>query len=223
VRFSTAHNDGVTVEPMRDPGLGYRGWCFKYRAIHDQSEYYLHYFAASSAESWQEVAEWERKNFERVMAVPARRKGTIVRALALKQPGLSQAEAIGRITTWMNTNLRYLEDDDHRRIPASFDEVVAKAGGDCKGRSLVMAVLLREAGIRTHFLGVSSQSKYALIGNAPMVHEINHVALYLPDLDRFIDTSDKGGPGMVGGIALDFATGEKVTIKEKGEGKRGRR
>jgi hypothetical protein len=212
VRFSTAHNDGVSVEAMRNPGRGYHGWCYKYRAIHDQSEYYLHYFAASSAESWKAVAAWESGNFKRVMALPARRKGAIVRALALKQPGLSQAEAIGRITTWMNANLRYLEDDDHRRIPASFDEVVSQGAGDCKGRSLVMAALLREVGIPVHFLGVNSRSKYALVGKAPLVTKMDHVALYLPDLDKFIDTSDRGGPGMVGGVALDFETGEKVTI-----------
>ena len=79
--------------------------------------------------------------------------------------------------------------------------------------------LLREAGIRAHFIWLNSRSKFALIGKAPivnengqMVHEMNHVALYLPEMDRFIDTSDRGGPGMVGGVALDFETGEKVTI-----------
>lgn len=213
IPFSVEHNDGVTVSRILQPGSGYHGWCYRYAPTPEHSKYYLHYFAASSARSWSAVAELERSMFQSVASKNSLRLWPILEKLGVRTGSSTNTHKINAISTWMNRNLRYSTEDMYAEIPRSFDRVVQDGFGDCKGLSLVLLELLRGAGLHADLVLTSTRDKWPFLQNASNFQALDHVAVYLPDQDRFLDPTAGNGPGLVGHQALDVETGKILTIR----------
>lgn len=212
VPFSIKHNDGVAISRMATPGLGYRGWCYRNLPLTEKPDYYLHYFAASSAVSWDKVATWFKTTYAIAASQGGSRKEDIVRELALRKDSISDVEKVRRIRTWMGSHLHYSGEGSYGHIPRSFDHVVENGLAECKGLSLVMMELLKSAGISAHLIITSTENPWLFVGNSSRLSQLNHVAVYLPDRDEFLDATVPAGPGLVGHQAMDVDTGKVVVI-----------
>lgn len=209
------HNDGIVVSRMTDSGQGYHGWCYHDRPLPDKPKYYLHYFAASTAESWGDVASWYRESFANVISKDSRRKEDIVAELGLHMAALDEIDKVRRVREWMNSHLRYSGAGSYAHVPQSFDNTVRTGFAECKGLSLVMIELLRAAGMRAHLVITSTENPWLFsngINSSARLNSLNHVEVYLPDLDLFLDPTTPSGPGSVGSQAMDVETGKVMVI-----------
>lgn len=212
VPFSMQYNKGVVVTQTKDPEPGYKEWCYRYRALPGMPDHYLHYFAASTAKSWGNVAHWYRSMFAGVAEERSEKKEAIVSYLGLRKRNVDDKKKTQLVKLWMNSHLRYSGKNSRAHVPRSFDYVVRSGFGECKGLSLVMIELLRAAGISAHLVLTSTKSRWAFSWSSARYRYIDHVAVYLPESDEFIDPTASGGAGLVGHQAMDVETGKILTI-----------
>ena len=95
----------------------------------------------------------------------------------------------------------------HARIPEDVQAVLANRYGDCKDQSLLLHHLLRSLGIRSHLALVNSSG--GIRPGVPSLDHFNHMVVYCPGDERFIDCTDKtvdlGQAHVPDGMAGQFA------------------
>ena len=115
---------------------------------------------------------------------------------------LAQARAIDN---WVKRNIRYVAVylGQGRFVPNSAAAVLKNRYGDCKDQAIVMGALLEAKGIRSEHALIQLGNSYRL-PDVAMPVALNHVILYLPDLEVFADpTLSNGSFGVLAEQAYD--------------------
>lgn len=123
----------------------------------------------------------------------SRRVPGIARTLA--RPGDSTRARASAALTWLHQNLEYTSERqfvDSTLLPTPVDESLARGKGMCRDQVAVYAALLHALGVRVEpvFLGSVDFWQPAI----PLSLHWNHVIVYLPELDLFVDPSDAEWP-----------------------------
>ena len=98
-----------------------------------------------------------------------------------------KAQAIA-IDAWMKKNIRYVAVylSLGRVIPNDASAVLRNKFGDCKDKATLMSALLAAKGIASEEVLINLGNAYTL-PEPPTMAVLNHVILYLPELDLYAD------------------------------------
>lgn len=115
---------------------------------------------------------------------------------------LAQARALDN---WVKRNIRYVAIylGQGRFVPNTASAVLKNRYGDCKDQAVLMGALLAAKGIRSEHALVHLGNSYKL-PEVAMPIAVNHVILYLPDLEIWADpTLSNGSFGVLSEVAYD--------------------
>ena len=89
---------------------------------------------------------------------------------------------------WVAQNVRYVAVNigDSAHAPASAHETIQNRYGDCKAHVALLAALLAAKGISSEPALINILSARYVLPDTP-VADFDHVILYLPDLDRYVE------------------------------------
>ena len=142
----------------------------------------------STFASWEEIARWKQQlRADSWAATPEIRKvvGDLTRGL--KDP-VAKARAL---TFWMRRNIRYVSSGEHHDYtPHPPAKVFANRFGDCKDTSQLLAVMLREAGLKVALTTLGTLDDGQIVEAVPSpwgTHAILQVTL--PDGEHWVDTT----------------------------------
>src|SRR5262249_52396687 len=110
--------------------------------------------AFSTLASWEEVDKWNRNVHSACWECTADVK-TVVQEVT---KGLKSPEEKARaLTYWVRRNVRYLSAGlNHGFTPHAPKQVLADRYGDCKDKSQLLAVMLREAGVSASLVSLGT-------------------------------------------------------------------
>jgi len=127
-------------------------------------------------------------------AAPRAQPDDDIRALALKvtQGAESDRERVARIRDWVNRNIRYLSVHIGVEgwIPHPAPHVLKTRYGDCKDQTAFMQAMLRAVGIDSTPALINTRSSYYL-PRLPQAGAFDHVIVYIPSLDLYVDPTDR--------------------------------
>lgn len=129
---------------------------------------------------------YHRQSLDRVVVTPA------IAALAAEVVGDRKGiEAARAIYDWVTGNIRYVAvylDQNDGWVPHAAGEVLARGYGDCKDHVVVTQALLTAVGIRSEPAIIDWGRRFKPL---PLwVSQFNHVIVYLPDFDRFVNPTN---------------------------------
>jgi transglutaminase-like putative cysteine protease len=171
-------------------------------------------FRLSSIKEYAEVAAHYRELHRRAVA------GTDVEALrkvAAEVVGDSEGlEAVRRLYAYV-TNLPYVMRLPYFSFAPLSPEKTLKDGGKCDDKSLLLRELLRTQGVESRAISVSTKVEDL---PEPAGTVFDHMLLYVPGFDLYLDTTDYvGGPGLpeklAGAPMLDSVTGKVGRLPAK--------
>ena len=215
-------NSGMSVNTMDADKEGSRGWCYHYKVVPGEKSIHGHFFAASSAASWAEVAAWYRRAFASVESRPSRSLDAVATSLRLGDPDTSDQVKTLAIRSWMKAHLSYSTSHSKAHIPNTFDAVLESHGGDCKDLVMVMVQLFHAAHIAAHPALTSMDDYWPFLQNSSNVGVIDHVVVYLPKSGRYIDPTTNDGRDAVylsGRQAPDVETGQVLNVPKSISGR----
>jgi transglutaminase-like putative cysteine protease len=114
----------------------------------------------------------------------------------------AQAKAI---SNWVKSNIRYIfvALGTTRVVPHNASEVIKNRYGDCKDHAVLMSALLAVKGIASEHVLINGGNAYTLPEPATMGY-LNHVILYLPELEVYDDpTARFASFGVLGDVEYD--------------------
>jgi hypothetical protein len=102
------------------------------------------------------------------------------------------ADALAASIAWIRDNLSYkaIEFGVRGVVPNTPEATLKNRWGDCKDHAVLLQQLLAERGLESKLALVSSGER--LLENLPSLDQFNHMILYLPGEQRFIDPTDSG-------------------------------
>ncbi len=143
-------------------------------------------------------------------------------AVALKARELtagldSPRQKVAAVHQWVSRQIRYVDSSIGVGgwIPRPAAEVLQTRWGDCKDHAALMESMLRAVGIESSAALINSGEAYRLPA-LPVSTPLNHVILYVPSLQLFLDsTAEFAAPGVLptgvaGKPALIAATGQVI-------------
>jgi hypothetical protein len=92
-------------------------------------------------------------------------------------------------------------------VPHDTDFILDNKMGDCKDHATLLQALYTVVGIESVQALVNSGSRYTL-PNIPMVSSVNHVMTYLPQWDKFVDSTSDNMPFDL----LSFSVSDKPVL-----------
>jgi transglutaminase-like putative cysteine protease/tetratricopeptide (TPR) repeat protein len=143
---------------------------------------------SSTFASWDEVGKWKARIREACWkCTPEVRKVVEEVTRGLKGP----TEKARALTYWVRKNIRYLAaGEKHDYTPHQPDQILAARFGDCKDTSQLLAVMLREAGIKVELASLGSQDDGQIDEEVPSpwaTHAI--LAVTIGDKTHWVDTT----------------------------------
>ena len=104
-------------------------------------------------------------------------------------------EQARRLYEWVSRNIRFvaLEFGASSIIPHEAGSVLERGYGDCKDHSVLLMALLKAKGIASELVLIDTGTKYTLT-SVPMVAQFNHVIVYLPAFDLYVDATAAVAP-----------------------------
>jgi len=104
-------------------------------------------------------------------------------------------EAARKLYNWVTKNIRYvaLELGIGGYVPQSAEEVLNQRYGDCKGYVTLLQALLKAKGIESEPALIYLGEDFGLLP-APTPEQFNHVILYLPEYDLYLDPTIRYAP-----------------------------
>jgi len=154
-------------------------------------------------------------------AAPRAQPDDDIRELALKvtQGTNSDRERVARIREWVNRNIRYLSVHIGVEgwIPHPASQVLKTRYGDCKDQTGFMQAMLSVVGIESTQALINTGSSYYL-PRLPQAGAFDHVIVYIPSLDLYVDPTDRYAAfgslpeALFGKPALLAATGTVVRL-----------
>lgn len=144
--------------------------------------------ACSTFDSWEQVGQWKKRlRADCWECTPAVRDVVrqVVRGLS------SPTEKARALTHWMRRNIRYVSTGEkHDYTPHPPARVLANRFGDCKDTSQLLAVMLREAGIRVELATLGAQDDGQVIESVPSPWGTHAILLVTLDgKEHWIDTT----------------------------------
>lgn len=96
---------------------------------------------------------------------------------------------------WVATNISYAGNciGVGAVVPHDTDFILDNRIGDCKDHAILLQALLSAVGIESTQALINSGSSYAL-PEIPMVSSVNHVLNYIPEWDKFVDSTNPSMP-----------------------------
>jgi transglutaminase-like putative cysteine protease len=182
------------------------------RSAVDASDYQPLFLATTLPDLAAVGATYYRLSQGRAVVTPA-----IARAAAKivgERTGLDAARAI---YDWVTANIRYIAltlNPNDGWVPHPAAEVMGAGYGDCKDHAVLMQALLAARGIVGEAALIQWGSRYA---DLPLGHpfEFNHVIVYLPDYDVWLNPTDPYAPFG----SLDRALSGKRVVIATGTGR----
>lgn len=175
--WTMVHHSATQLERPRFDELPAKGW--------PQTDV----IQATTFQSWDEVLTWATTLFDQ----PAKPSSvTYQTLLAELRQHPTQAEQAMAALRWVQREIRYvsLSLAENSHLPYAPDEVLARRFGDCKDKSLLLAHLLRDLGLKAHPALMSQQNPKApsRVAPAPMFdHAV--VAVWINDQLHVIDAT----------------------------------
>lgn len=146
----------------------------------------------STFKNYQEIAEAYYARAKPKAAVTPRIQKLADEVVGAETDKLKQARALYE---WVSRNISYFGNcvGIGAVVPRDLDFVLDNRGGDCKDHATLLEALLNAKGIRSEQALVNASTRYEL-AKIPVVSEVNHVITYLPDWDRFVDSTSDSTP-----------------------------
>jgi tetratricopeptide (TPR) repeat protein len=144
--------------------------------------------ACSTFDSWQEVGEWKK----RLRADCWKCSDAVRQVVAEVTHGLtSPTDKARALTHWMRRNIRYVSaGEKHDYTPHPPGNVLANRYGDCKDTSQLLAVMLREAGIRVELATLGARDDGQILESVPSPWGTHAILLVTIDgKEHWIDTT----------------------------------
>jgi hypothetical protein len=127
-------------------------------------------------------------------AAPRAQPDDEIRNLALEvtRTATSDRDKVARIRDWVNRNIRYLSVHFGVEgwIPHPAPQVLKTRYGDCKDQTALMQAMLRAVGIDSTPALINTRSSYYL-PRLPLAGAFDHVIVYIPSLDLYVDPTDR--------------------------------
>lgn len=128
---------------------------------------------------------------------------------------------------WVATNITYAGNciGIGAVVPHDTDFILDNKMGDCKDHATLLESFYRSAGIVSTQALINSGSSYSL-PEIPMVTSVNHVITYIPEWDKFIDSTNSTMPFDRLAVSLsdkpvllveNFKPGKKTPPTQKGD------
>jgi transglutaminase-like putative cysteine protease len=161
------------------------------RSTVDTSDFQPIFLATTLPDLASVGAIYDRQSQDRAAVTPA------IAALAAKiagdRTGLDAARAI---YDWVSINIRYIAvylNPNDGLVPHPAAEVLENGYGDCKDHVALMQALLAARGVVGQAALIQWGNRYA---DLPLGHpfEFNHVLVYLPDYDLYLNPTDPYAP-----------------------------
>jgi hypothetical protein len=131
----------------------------------------------------------------------------------------SDRDRVARIREWINQHIRYLS--VHIGVggwvPHPAQQVLKTRYGDCKDQTALMQAMLRAVGIDSSAVLINAGQAYQLAA-VPQASTFDHVIVYIPSLDLFVDMTDRDSPlgslpvSLYGKPGVLSATGQIVRL-----------
>jgi hypothetical protein len=92
------------------------------------------------------------------------------------------------IFDWVSRNIRYVNVTfgNGRYVPNDTHTILARRFGDCKDHAVLLSALLAAKGIDSEQVLIGLNAEYRL-PKTPLLQAFNHVIVYVPALDRYLD------------------------------------
>ena len=122
--------------------------------------------------------------------------------------GTAPEQALREAAAWIIANLRYSGDRTgfgEAVYPNTFAETVDSGEGDCKEFAMVLRRLLAERGIESESVLVKLDSTEIPDRGLPSPADFDHVVVYIPALDRYVDPTRRRIEHMLGDARDRFA------------------
>jgi tetratricopeptide (TPR) repeat protein/transglutaminase-like putative cysteine protease len=144
--------------------------------------------ACSTFSSWDEVARWEQAIHRDAWAITPEIRHVVQDVTK----GLTDPAAKARaLTCWMRRNIRYVSSGEHHDYtPHPPTRVFTNRFGDCKDTSQLLAVMLREAGLKVSLTTLGTLGDGQITPDVPSPWGSHAILLVtLPDGEHWIDTT----------------------------------
>lgn len=166
----------------------------------------------SSAASYGDIAAASRTTFAGKAAVTPQ-----VKALAadITKGAKTPREQAQRIHEWVSRNIRYFAIvlDVGGYVPRDADEILSSRFGDCKDHAIMMQALLAARGIAAVPALLTTEALYDF-PKVPVMSSFNHVILYVPSLDAWLESNVRSIPFGV----LPYQDADKPVVLLDGQG-----
>lgn len=163
-------------------------------------------FAISSFDSYEAIA-----RAYGARALPKAQPNDRIHALAAKIVGQEKdpAKVAALLYDWVATNISYAGNciGVGAVVPHDLDFILDNRMGDCKDHATLLQALYSSVDIRSIQALINSGSSYTL-PEIPMVSSVNHVITYIPQFDRFVDSTDPDMPF----DSLGFSVADKPAL-----------
>jgi hypothetical protein len=176
------------------------------RSAVDTSDFQPIFLATTLPDLESVGAIYYRQSQDRAAVTPA--IAALAAQIAGDRTGLDAARAI---YDWVSINIRYIAvwlNPNDGLVPHAAADVLANGYGDCKDHVVLMQALLAARGVVGQAALVQWGNRYA---DLPLGHpfEFNHVLVYLPDYDLYLNPTDPYAPF----ASLDHTlSGKRVVI-----------
>lgn len=144
------------------------------------------FLLVSSFLDWQSVANW----FLDLAKPQWKADDAIRKTVAELTDGITDPlEKLKRIHNFVVKSTRYvaLEFGIHGHKPYPVSQVFERRFGDCKDKASLLKVMLREAGIESHFVLVRTRPNGDISMELPNAYLFDHAIVYVPQFDMFLD------------------------------------
>jgi transglutaminase-like putative cysteine protease len=145
------------------------------------------HFAFSTFDSYETIGRAYAEAAAQKMQITPKVKALANEITAGTSDPRAQAEAI---FAWVAKNIRYVAVyfGAGRIVPNDADTVLLRGFGDCKDKAAVMGALLAAKDITSEQVLIHSGWAFTL-PDPPIQQAFNHVIVYLPSFDRYVDPS----------------------------------
>ncbi len=121
--------------------------------------------ACSTFPSWEAVGKWKMDLRREAWICSADVQGTAKDAIKGQSDPIAKARAL---TYWMRRNIRYVSSGEtHDYTPHRPSEILANRYGDCKDTSQLLAVMLREAGVKVELATLGARDDGQVLEAVP--------------------------------------------------------
>jgi len=219
-------NDRITIQPVVTDAEGFLEYVWqqeqgKVLKIPDRiPDWYDAYSSVQVTEyrNWQELQQWAARQFRNPDPVSA---GILALAASIRTEHPDQEDQLVAALRFVQDEVRYtgIETGEYSHKPLSPNKVFEMRYGDCKGKSVLLCALLKEAGITAFPALVNSYYRGRIADLLPAPDDFNHciVKVIFRGKTYWFDPTMSNQKGLLGQIYCpDY--GKALVINDGSEG-----